>query len=60
MIICRSSKANVANNDSWGTSMLADSSEQFSFYNSEVLYEIETQNEYGSSSQPWYESTDHF
>ncbi|KAH9698158.1 protein FAR1-RELATED SEQUENCE [Citrus sinensis] len=55
----RSSEANVANNDSWGTSILAGSSEHFSFYNSEASYEIETQNECGSSSQPCSESTDH-
>ncbi|KAK9199454.1 hypothetical protein WN944_014645 [Citrus x changshan-huyou] len=55
----RSSEANAANNDSWGTSILAGSSEHFSFYNSEASYEIETQNEYGSSSQPCSESTDH-
>ncbi|KAH9779925.1 protein FAR1-RELATED SEQUENCE [Citrus sinensis] len=55
----RSSEANAANNDSWGTSILAGSSEHFSFYNSEASYEIETQNECGSSSQPCSESTDH-
>ncbi|KAH9703973.1 protein FAR1-RELATED SEQUENCE [Citrus sinensis] len=55
----RSSEANVANNNSWGTSILAGSSEHFSFYNSEASYEIETQNECGSSSQPSSESTDH-
>ncbi|KAH9801186.1 protein FAR1-RELATED SEQUENCE [Citrus sinensis] len=55
----RSSEANAANNDSWGTSILARSSEHFSFYNSEASYEIETQNECGSSSQPCSESTDH-
>ena len=60
LIIYRSSEANVANNDSWSTFMLAGSSEQFSFYNSEVSYEIETQNECGSSSQSCSESTDHF
>ncbi|KAH9792410.1 protein FAR1-RELATED SEQUENCE [Citrus sinensis] len=38
----RSSEANVANNDSWGTSILAGLSEHFSFYNSEASYEIET------------------
>ncbi|KAK9177643.1 hypothetical protein WN943_026831 [Citrus x changshan-huyou] len=59
-IICRSSEANVANNDSWGTSILADLSEQFSFYNNEVSYEIETQNKCGSSSQACFESIDHF
>ncbi|KAK9190623.1 hypothetical protein WN943_019230 [Citrus x changshan-huyou] len=55
----RSSEANAANNDSWGTSILARSSEHFSFYNSEASYEMETQNECGSSSQPCSESTDH-
>ncbi|XP_024042049.1 protein FAR1-RELATED SEQUENCE 5-like [Citrus clementina] len=55
----RSSEVNVTNNDNWGTSILASSSEHFSFYNSEASYEIETQNECGSSSQPCSESTDH-
>ncbi|KAK9174890.1 hypothetical protein WN944_026894 [Citrus x changshan-huyou] len=59
MSYCQSSEANAANNDSWGTSILAGSSEHFSFYNSEASYEIETQNECGSSSQPCSESTDH-
>ena len=60
LIICRTSEANVANNDSCDTSILVGSTDHFLFYNSEVSYEIETQNECGSSSHSWSESTYHF
>ena len=56
IISSRSSEANVSNNYGRDSSKLARSSEQFSFNTSEASYELETQNECGSSSQVFSES----
>lgn len=60
MISCRSSEANVSNNNGCGSSKLACSSEQFSFNASEASYELETQKECGSSSHVFSQSNDYF
>lgn len=58
IISCKSSEANVSNNDGHSSSKLARLSEQFSFNTSKTWYELETQNECGNSSQVFSESND--